>query len=354
MNKEDKVANEIFQKPHRRFNPLTGEWILLSPQRTKRPWQGRSEKISQVVSKSYDHSCYLCPGNTRAGNLINPDYKGVFVFENDFSALVENHEIYEQAESDLFKTEPAGGCCRVICFSEKHDVTLAQMEEKNIQMVVRAWVKQNRELGEKYKWIQIFENKGEVMGCSNPHPHGQIWASDFVPEEPLKEDIHQKRYFAGNKRVLLLDYLGEELKRGKRIVAGNDSWVALVPYWAVWPFELMVIPREHTKSLSDLNLSQQEGMANIIKTIGVKYDNIFGTPFPYSMGWHQAPSLSENTKHWQLHAHYYPPLLRSATVKKFMVGFEMLGCPQRDITPESAAKIIRAQSDIHYKDRTAD
>ncbi len=344
----------MFHNPHRRYNPLTGEWLLLSPHRTKRPWQGKNERSAEILTNSYDSTCYLCPGNKRAGDVINPHYKGTYIFENDFSALMEKSENFKKSESELFKTEPARGCCKVICFSERHDLTLAGMEEEKIQGVVRAWIDQNKELGTKYKWVQIFENKGEIMGCSNPHPHGQIWASDFIPEEPLKEEIRQKKYFEKNKTVLLLDYLREELKNVKRIVAKNDYWVALVPFWAVWPFEVMLLPREHVKTLSGLNLSQQESLSKIIKSIVVKYDNIFSTSFPYSMGWHQAPFFTEDTEHWQLHAHYYPPLLRSATVKKFMVGYEMLGSPQRDITPEAAAEIIRDQSDIHYKIRESE
>jgi len=351
QDKEKQVTLDIYDKPHRRYNPLTGEWLLLSPHRTKRPWQGKNETPLQNGSNQYDTSCYLCPGNTRSGGIKNPEYTGTFVFDNDFSALMPDSVLLRHDESELFQAKSAGGTCRVICFSERHDLTLAEMDEKGIEVVISTWMHQNEDLGKTYTWVQIFENKGEIMGCSNPHPHGQIWASDFLPEEPAKEDENQKSYFKKNGRALLLDYLKEELTLNERIVVENDTWAALVPYWAIWPFEIMLIPRKHTKRISDLDSGQKEGIACIMKKVLVKYDNIFKTSFPYSMGWHGAPFFTEDTDHWQLHAHYYPPLLRSASVKKFMVGFEMLGCAQRDITPETASQIIREQSDVHYKNR---
>jgi len=343
------VTPEQTDKPHRRLNPLTGEWLLLSPHRTKRPWQGKSDTPQQDLSEPYNPTCYLCPDNVRSSGLRNPGYKGTYVFDNDFSALKPELSQTDPSVSDLFQASPVRGTCRVVCFSERHDLTLAEMDRHEIIDVISTWMKENEDLGNTYTWVQIFENKGEVMGCSNPHPHGQIWASDFIPEEPSKEDRMQKHYKNQKGRILLLDYLEEELSKRERIVSENDQWAVVVPYWAIWPYETMLIPKKHTRRLSDLSLIQKEGLADIMKTLLIKYDNIFQTSFPYSMGWHGAPFLTDDTDHWQVHAHYYPPLLRSASVRKFMVGFEMLGNAQRDITPESAADIIRSQADIHYK-----
>ncbi len=337
-----------FNHPHQRYNPLTGQWLLLSPQRGNRPWQGKNENPSDSVRNKYDESCYLCPGNIRANKIKNPAYSGTFVFNNDFSALMEKNEPTTEPQSELFQNRPASGTCRVICFSDRHDLTLAQMDTHQIQSIITTWIEQTRELGQTYQWVQLFENKGQIMGCSNPHPHGQIWASDFLPEEPAKEDEHQKAYFQTHGRPLLLDYLKKELEFKERIVCENSEWVVLVPYWAVWPYETMVLPKQSVQRISDLNTNQQTALSQIMKTLLVKYDNIFDTSFAYSMGWHGAPFFKKTTKHWQLHAHYYPPLLRSATVKKFMVGYEMLGCAQRDITPETIAQMIKKQSDIHY------
>lgn len=342
-------SNEI---PHRRLNILTGEWVLVSPHRTKRPWQGKEEKSDSKFQPEYDSKCYLCPGNERAGGIKNPNYTSTFVFNNDFSALlpnVKNNNVSN--ENKLFKFENISGECRVICFSPKHNLTLAEMKKSEIMNVIDVWSEQITELGTKYKWVQIFENRGEIMGSSNQHPHGQIWASSFLPNEIVKENKNQKKYFTDNKSILLLDYLNEELKQKERVIAENEYWAVLVPYWAVWPFETMLLPKRNIRQLTDLLDNEKESLAEILKLLLVKYDNLFNTSFPYTFGWHGAPTDNNDYSHWQLHAHFYPPLLRSATVKKFMVGYEMLAEAQRDITAEAAAEMIRNVSDIHYKER---
>lgn len=326
--------------PHRRYNPLTGEWVLVSPHRTKRPWQGQQEKTAPDGRPAHDPTCYLCPGNTRAGGHENPPYTSTFVFENDFAALLKDQpEITEG--TGLLRAKQVSGECRVICFSPRHDLTLAQMEVADIRRVVDVWGEQITELGAKYPWVQVFENKGAVMGCSNPHPHGQVWACGFVPNYAAVEDKNQKAYFAEKGTPLLLDALKEELEDGSRVVAQNDHWVLLVPFWAVWPFEYLLVPRRHVQRLPDLTSEERDALAAILKDGLQKYDALFETSFPYTMGWHGAPTNGEEGSHWQLHAHFYPPLLRSATVKKFMVGFEMLAEAQRDITAEQAAKRLR-------------
>lgn len=338
----------LLDNPHQRYNPLTGQWLLLSPQRAKRPWQGNKEPVAESALDAYDDSCYLCPGNLRANNIKNPDYSGVFVFDNDFPALLNQNELTSDDYSELFEARPVNGTCKVICFSDRHDLTLAQMDTQQIQAVVSAWMEQTEELAQTYQWVQLFENKGAIMGCSNPHPHGQIWAGDYLPDEPLKEDRFQKAYYQKHSSPMLIDYLENELAFKDRIVCENSEWVCLVPYWAVWPFETLILPKKKTQQIKQLSQNQQETLSHIMKSILVKYDNIFQTSFAYSMGWHGAPFSNQDCEHWQLHAHYYPPLLRSATIKKFMVGYEMLGCAQRDITPETAAQIIRNQAETHY------
>ena len=336
-------------QPHRRYNPLTGEWLLLSPQRTQRPWQGKTEDAVTDSAQEYDPNCYLCPGNTRMQGQRNEEYRDTFVFNNDFQALTECDLRYEGNEDGLFCEESVEGTCRVICFSKRHDLTLAEMKRSELLKVVDVWKSQTEELNKKYCWVQIFENKGKIMGCSNPHPHGQIWASDFIPDEPYKEDRCQKEYREEYKENLLLQYIANEQEKKERIVAENDQWISLVPYWAIWPFETLLVPKRHTLRFNDIDENQSRDLTSIMKELLVKYDNLFQTSFPYSMGWHGAPANGKNNDHWQLHAHYYPPLLRSSDIKKFMVGYEMLGCPQRDILPEQAAKMISSQSEIHYK-----
>lgn len=323
--------------------------MLLSPQRTQRPWQGKTEGAVADSGQKYDPNCYLCPGNTRMHGQRNEEYEDTFVFNNDFQALIDSELRHQGNEDGLFCEESVAGTCRVICFSKRHDLTFAEMERSEMLKVVDVWKSQTEELNKNYCWVQIFENKGEIMGCSNPHPHGQIWASDFIPEEPYKEDRCQTKYQEEYKENLLLNYIAKEQEKKERIVAENDQWICLVPYWAIWPFETLLVPKRHTLRFNDIDEKQSRDLTSIMKELLVKYDNLFQTSFPYSMGWHGAPADGKNNDHWQLHAHYYPPLLRSSDVKKFMVGYEMLGCPQRDILPEQAAKMISSQSQIHYK-----
>ena len=327
--------------PHRRFNPLTGEYVLVSPQRTERPWQGRVEKAGIDQRPAYDPQCYLCPGNERAGGARNPDYESTFVFTNDFSALLPDPPIREMEQSPLLKVDAIKGTCRVLCFSPRHDLTMRQMAKEDIRKVVDVWAKQITELGEKYRWVQIFENKGALMGCSNPHPHGQIWALDRLPNEPRKEDIQQKHYHSEHGAPLLVDYFNVEQQRAERIVAENTHWMAVVPFWAIWPFEILLLPKRHVLRLPDLSDAERNDLAAILKKFLTGYDRLFDTSFPYSMGWHGAPNDKADYAYWQLHAHFYPPLLRSATVKKFIVGYELLAEVQRDLSAELAAERLR-------------
>jgi len=340
----------LTEYPHRRYNPLTGDWVLVSPHRTKRPWQGHQEK-SQVEEKpSYDPNCYLCPGNSRAGGITNPDYRDTFVFVNDFSALLEDAPADRMDEDNLFIAHSERGVCKVICFSPRHDLTLPLMEVEDIRRVVDVWEEEYRLLGEKefINYVQIFENRGATMGCSNPHPHGQIWSNETIPQIPQQETNMQRHYLETHQNCLLCDYVKKETERGERIVVENDSFVALIPFWAVWPFETMVLPRRHVASLSDLSESERTDLASIMKRLGIRYDNLFRTHFPYSMGLHQRPTDAQEHSEWHFHIHYYPPLLRSATVKKFMVGYELLATVQRDITAESAAARLRELSETHF------
>ena len=339
------------QHPHRRFNPLTNEWILVSPHRTQRPWLGQQE--SAVASRpQYDPKCYLCPGNERAGGIKNPTYQDTFVFKNDFAALLSEgaDDMSSINNNNLFQVEPVHGECRVICFSPRHDLTLPELPLEDITKVVNIWIEQTKELSKKYIWVQIFENKGAVMGCSNPHPHGQIWASSFLPVNIAKEDENQRNYFKKNGTSLLLDYANAELTDGKRVVCRNNDWLIVVPFWATWPYEYLLLPLFAVRRIIDLTEEQKASLTAIMKEGLTKYDNLFETSFPYSMGWHGAPFNEQNNEHWQLHAHYYPPLLRSATIKKFMVGYEMMAEPQRDLTAEQAAKRLRELPSVHYKD----
>ena len=340
--------------PHRRFNPLTGEWVLVSPHRTERPWLGRVESGPPDRRPAYEPKCYLCPGNTRAGGKINPKYESTFVFTNDFSALLpESPETISPNGHPLFRSEPQAGTCRVVCFSPRHDLTLAEMTPDQIQGVIQTLARETSLLGETYDWVQVFENKGDLMGCSNPHPHGQIWASADLPQTAFRENNRQGEYYESHGRSMLLDYMEAETASDERTVLINDHFIVVVPFWAVWPFETLLIPRHPAARLSDLSGETTAALADILKRLLVKYDNLFETEFPYSMGWHQAPFDGEATDHFQLHAHFYPPLLRSATVRKFMVGYEMLAEPQRDLTPESAAQRLRDLSDIHYKTKSS-
>ena len=346
------------EHPHRRYNPLTGEYVLVSPHRMKRPWQGQVEKVVEEKRPSHDPTCYLCPGNVRASGGKNPNYDSTYVFTNDFAALLPETPTAEAAGNGLLRTESVRGTCRVMCFSPRHDLSLPEMTIPEIRQVVDTWAVQLAELGQTYRWVQLFENKGAVMGSSMPHPHGQIWALDALPNEPAKENRNQRAYWEENGRPLLVDYAQLEAERKERIVVENEHWLAVVPYWAVWPFEMLLLPRRHILRLPDLTDDERDTLAEILKLLLTRYDNLFETSFPYSMGWHGAPfgrEVSRNVptgnapSHWQLHAHFYPPLLRSASVKKFMVGFEMLGEAQRDLTAEQAAARLRSLPNVHYK-----
>jgi UDPglucose--hexose-1-phosphate uridylyltransferase len=329
------------EHPHRRYNPLEDEWVLVSPHRASRPWLGQVEKPAGVTQPLYDPGCYLCPGNVRANGDRNPPYASTFVFENDFAALLPTVPAAPEADP-LLRLESQSGTCRVVCFSPRHDLTLTDLAEADVQRVIQVWIDQTGELGARYRWVQIFENKGALMGASNPHPHCQIWASDLVPDRPTREDTQQRRYLADRGEPLLLAYARLEENRGERVVAQNDDWLAVVPFWAVWPFELLVLPRRPVRRLTELLPTEQSSLAQLMKGYLSAYDRLFGVPFPYSMGWHAAPFDTGDVQHWQLHAHYYPPLLRSATVRKFMVGYEMLAEAQRDLTPEQAADRLRS------------
>lgn len=335
--------------PHRRFNILTGEWVLVSPHRTKRPWQGKNEEASKFLEIEHDKNCYLCPGNTRANGITNPMYEEPYAFTNDFSALLDN-VAENKLENGLLKAESENGICRVVCFSPKHSLTLPIMSVEEIIKVINLWKKEFTFLGakEQINYVQIFENKGEVMGCSNPHPHGQIWAQRSIPEEILKKTREQKKYWETHQRSLLEIYLAQELQLKERILLENEDFVALVPYWAIWPYETMIIPKRKIKNIAAFNQREIRSFAEVLKTLTIKYDNIFKTSFPYSAGIHQAPTDNLLYDEWHMHMSFYPPLLRSATVKKFMVGYEMFANPQRDITAEQAAQTLRNQSEVHY------
>ncbi len=343
------AEDKLNTNPHRRYNILTGEWILVSPHRTKRPWQGKTEKNATEKRETYDPNCYLCPGNSRMGGAKNPDYKGVHSFENDFPALLPDTE-YQSFEDGLFKAETETGICKVVCFSPNHSLTLPLMEVEDIQNVVGLWKKEYKELGAKdgINYVQIFENKGAIMGCSNPHPHGQIWSQHSIPTEIQKKSKHFKDYWEKNKRSILTDYLQQELEAEERILEENDDFVALIPYWAVWPYEAMIIPKKHYQHIGQLSSDEEKSFAEIIKKLTIKYDNLFETSFPYSSGIHQIPTDGSEYPEWHFHMSFYPPLLRSATVKKFMVGYEMFAGPQRDITAEQAADTLNALSNTHY------
>lgn len=341
----------LIDHPHRRLNALSGEWILVSPHRSKRPWQGQVEKAPREERPSYDEKCYLCPTNERIGGENNPDYKDTFVFTNDFSALLKDTPEGGLNEGDLFQAESDKGVCKVICFSPRHDLTVPEMDVPSIRKVVDVWCDEFKTLGaiNYVNYVQIFENKGATMGCSNPHPHGQIWSSKLIPNEITKEIGTQKAYLAKHGKTLLEDYVRKELEKKERILAENDTFVALIPFWAVWPFEAMILPKRAVATVLDLTNQERTDFADMYKQLTVMYDNLFEVSFPYSAGIHQAPSDGQAHPEWHMHMHFYPPLLRSATVKKFMVGYEMLAGPQRDITAEGAAQRLRDVSKTHYK-----
>jgi UDPglucose--hexose-1-phosphate uridylyltransferase len=351
-----------FDLPHRRFNPLTREWVLVSPHRAKRPWLGQMEKTPADNLPSYDPTCYLCPGNERAAGRRNPSYISTYVFDNDFPALLSTERQSagsdqrsavsdQRSTSSIFLAEPASGICRVVCFSPRHDLSLPELSQEEVEGVVAAWTDQTRQLGElDYTgYVQVFENKGAMMGASNPHPHSQIWSSSYIPNEPGMEIASQSDYLRQHGSCLLCDVLEAEQSIAERIVSANEHFTALVPFWAVWPFEILLIAHRHYTSLTDLVPSETAALAFILRQITARYDNLFEISFPYSMGFHQAPTDGKPHEECHFHAHYYPPLLRSATVRKFMVGYELLATPQRDLTPETAAERLRAQSELHYR-----
>ncbi|MGH9969030.1 MAG: UDP-glucose--hexose-1-phosphate uridylyltransferase [Pyrinomonadaceae bacterium] len=330
--------------PNRRFNPLTREWVLVSPQRTDRPWQGQVEETTLEIQPDYDPTCYLCPGNARAGGVRNPRYTSTFVFDNDFGALKPDTSGERLDESGLIVAEAERGICRVVCFSPRHDLTISCMSLAEVARVVDTWVAQYQELGALsfINWVQIFENRGALMGASNPHPHCQIWANQHAPNESEKEGLSQTEYYRRSQSCLLCDYLVLEKKSGDRLVSENDHFYALVPFWAVWPFEILVVSKRHMTGLDELSETEKFALADLLKAVTTLYDKLFQVPFPYTMGFHQRPTDGQAHPEWHLHAHFFPPLLRSATIRKFMVGFEMLGMPQRDITAEVAAQQLRA------------
>jgi UDPglucose--hexose-1-phosphate uridylyltransferase len=342
---------ETGQFPHRRWNPLRQSWVLVSPHRAQRPWLGEVGQQAAPSEIAYDPQCYLCPSNQRAGGAVNPAYEGVFSFVNDYAALLpDSPSVTEPPASPLLVAEPARGLCKVLCFHPNHSLTLARMTRAEIYRVVDAWTQEYKELMDLgwIEYVQIFENRGAMMGASNPHPHCQIWATGFVPDEPASETQAQREHLNRTGRCLLCDYLAAESAAQERVVFQNEHFAALVPWWATWPFEVLVVSRRHLGALPELSLNEREGLADVLKRLTTRYDNLFQTSFPYTMGFHQSPTDKQAHPEWHFHAHFYPPLLRSATVRKFMVGFEMLGMPQRDITPEAAAQRLRACPEEHF------
>jgi UDPglucose--hexose-1-phosphate uridylyltransferase len=338
----------LVDRPHRRYNPLTGEWIFVSPHRTRRPWRGREELSPELLpAPVHDPECYLCPGNRRANGEHNPAYRTTYVFTNDYPAFLPDNPCLDTSLSSLLRAHTQQGDCRVICYSPRHDLTMAQMPPEQIREVIDTWVTQVEELETRWRWVQVFENKGELMGCSNAHPHGQIWASDFVPNEVAKELSQQRDWFKHHGTSLLLDYAEQELDAQERLILKNDHWMVVVPWWAAWPFETLLLPRRNVSRLPELSIPERDALARILSELLLTYDRLFDVSLPYSFGWHgdHASTLAGPAPRWQagqLHAHFYPPLLRSAR-QKFMVGFEMLAEVQRDITPEQAAAQLRAQ-----------
>lgn len=345
---------DINEDPHRRYNPLIKEWVLVSPHRSKRPWQGQNEAVSTNTLPSYDPECYLCPGNVRANGEINDAYESCFVFDNDFAALKQDEIIQDlECERTFFRAKSERGISKVVCFSPNHSLTLPELTVAEIENVINTWQNEYTLLGaiDYINHVQIFENKGSVMGCSNPHPHGQIWAQSSLPTQVEKTHISLSEYFENKHTSLLLDYLKEELKIKERIVIENDFFVVLVPFWAIWPFETMILPKRNISNITEITETEKTAFATILKQLTTKYDNLFKTSFPYSSGIHQAPTDGKLHPEWQIHMHFYPPLLRSASVKKFMVGYEMMGESQRDITPEKSAEALRNCSQTHFKNK---
>ncbi len=346
LERWDGRATDILSQPHRRYNPLLDEWVLVSPERALRPWLGRTDPTSTERLPAYDPSCYLCPGNTRANGESNPPYTRTFVFTNDFAALRPDTPT-GGVERGLLRAEGQQGTCRVLCFSPRHDLAIAMMSEPSVRSIVDVWADQTTELGERYRWVQVFENRGATMGASNPHPHGQIWAGTALPVEAAQEDRNQRRHFETTGRRLLVEYAGQE-HESPRVVVENEDWLVLVPFWAIWPFETLILPRRPVERLADLGGGERDRLASALIALLTRYDNLFRHPFPYSMGWHQAPFDGDAHDHWQLHGHVFPPLLRSATVRKFIAGYELLAETQRDFSAEEAAERLLAVPAVHY------
>lgn len=345
------VNIDLKEHAHRRYNPLTEEWVQVSPHRSKRPWQGQTEESNDLSLVAYDPSCYLCPGNKRSNGIVNEGYQRVYSFANDFAAIVPDTPPGEVNIDDLLIAKAERGTCKVICFSPKHNLTIPELSSEEVEQVVRVWIDEYVTLGKLdfINYVQIFENKGAVMGCSNPHPHGQIWAQESIPTEPLKKQHSQHRYFNTHGVTLLSDYLSIELQRQERIVIDDAHFVALVPFWAIWPFEMMIVPRRAMANIAEMTSEEIESFTRVLQAVTIRFDNLFQSSFPYSAGIHQAPTDKVDHPEWHWHMVFYPPLLRSATIKKFMVGYEMLANPQRDITPEMSAGMLRSTSAIHYK-----
>lgn len=355
------TALDLATTTHRRFDPLTGRWILVSPHRSKRPWQGQREVVSMPAVPPHDPDCHLCPGNERSSGDLNPDYTGTWWFQNDFAALSPDHHHGADAvmNDGLLVATAVQGTCRVLCFSPRHDLTLARATPAELRAVIELWSEQYSELASRWRYVQVFENRGEAMGASSPHPHGQLWATSVLPRRVATEDERQLAHHAETGGNLLLEVVAQEMERAERVVIASDHWVVAVPFWATWPFETLVVPRRHVRRFIELDDVERDDLAAVLKELLVRYDNLFDVSFPYSMGWHGAPGATGEASlgdddHWQLHAHFYPPLLRSATVRKFMVGYELLAEEQRDITPEHAADRLRSVADVHYLDAAAD
>jgi UDPglucose--hexose-1-phosphate uridylyltransferase len=336
----------LLTAPHRRYNPLVDEWVLVSADRTSRPWRGSVGSIGPPPAVAYDPSCYLCPGNVRANGEANPAYESTFVFTNDFAALSPDTDV-ERVADGLLVAEGEPGTCRVVCYDPRHDLTMARMSPDEVRRIIDLWADQTVELGRDHRWVQVFENRGEAMGASNPHPHGQIWAGSAVPREGVREAGTQRAHWEGSGASLLLEYVIQE-SGGPRVVVENGEWLIVVPFWAVWPYETLIVPKGPARRLVDLADGSHDALAASLVELFVRYDNLFEVPFPYSWGWHQAPFDGVEHPGWQLHAHAYPPLLRSASVRKFMVGYELLAEPQRDVTPEDAAEHLRRVPAKHY------